>query len=374
MLVNPRLCAQLGKQFEPAQRGLMINLFYEHDDSSTEVRTLIDVNPQLFKNRAQAPRKFNNEFLTRTAFDRNFTPERIDIDVFAKYVPVPAVTPAMPIRLDRITLLGPTVFLAGRYRKLSRTLSQSPWILRGERIMEDSVSELIVDAVAEHFRVSHKSIVFSSSGREDVDVRCLGNGRPFALEITDARRIQLAAEEAARMERKVDTSLVVSVRHLQIIAREELHHIKTGEENKRKVYRALCVLRKPATVDLMERLNSTDGFDVEQWTPLRVLHRRTLMRRPRRVYSVQAHVHKENRCQLVLDIVTQAGTYVKELVHGEFGRTEPSIRSRIGQWIDIVALDVVSIQLDWPPEVDNQIERCTENKNGDRLDGKLSCV
>lgn len=363
LLLNPLLCAQLGKPFESAQNGLMVNVFYEHADSAAEVRALLDVNPQLFKNRAQAPRKFNHEFLTRTAFDRNFTPERIDAAVFARHVPVPARTPATAIRLERITLLGPTVFVAGRYRKLSRALSQSPWVLRGERIMADSVSELICAAVAPHFRVPATAAVFSSSGREDVDVRCLGNGRPFALEIADARRLVLPVAEAARMERAVDASLVVSVRHLQVVAREEMRHIKQGEEDKRKCYRALCVLREPATVEVLQRLNTSDGFDVEQWTPLRVLHRRTLMRRPRRVFEIRARVHKLDRRQLVLDIVTQAGTYVKELVHGEFGRTEPSLRSRIGQWIDIVALDVVAIQLDWPDEVDNQREGTTE-KNG----------
>lgn len=51
---------------------------------------------------------------------------------------------------------------------------------------------------------------------------------------------------------------------------------------------------------------------------------------------------------VVLDFVTQAGTYVKELVHGEFGRTEPSIASIIGMEIDIVALDVMNIDLNFP--------------------------
>jgi hypothetical protein len=51
---------------------------------------------------------------------------------------------------------------------------------------------------------------------------------------------------------------------------------------------------------------------------------------------------------IVLDIVTQAGTYVKELVHGEFGRTEPSIASMMNLEIDIVALDVMDIDLNFP--------------------------
>lgn len=54
---------------------------------------------------------------------------------------------------------------------------------------------------------------------------------------------------------------------------------------------------------------------------------------------------------IVLDIATQAGTYVKELIHGDFGRTSPSISSIIGQEIDIIALDVTAIDLDWPPEI-----------------------
>lgn len=49
-------------------------------------------------------------------------------------------------------------------------------------------------------------------------------------------------------------------------------------------------------------------------------------------------------------MVTQAGTYVKELVHGEFGRTSPSIASIIGKnmEIDIAFLDVMNIELDFP--------------------------
>ena len=52
---------------------------------------------------------------------------------------------------------------------------------------------------------------------------------------------------------------------------------------------------------------------------------------------------------IVLDFVTQAGTYIKELVHGEFARTEPSISSLINKDIDIISLDVMNIDLNFPP-------------------------
>ena len=53
-----------------------------------------------------------------------------------------------------------------------------------------------------------------------------------------------------------------------------------------------------------------------------------------------------------LKLATQAGTYVKEFVHGDFGRTMPNLRTILDcQEVDIVALDVEEIELDWPPKL-----------------------
>ena len=52
-----------------------------------------------------------------------------------------------------------------------------------------------------------------------------------------------------------------------------------------------------------------------------------------------------------LHLQTQAGTYIKEFVHGDLGRTEPNVGSLLGGTFDILALDVESIELDWPPEI-----------------------
>lgn len=195
-----------------------------------------------------------------------------------------------------------------------------------------------------------------SSGREDVDVRCLGKGRPFVLEIPNSFRTTLTTSEANLIEKDIDKSQKLSVRNLQIVKREELVHIKTGEEQKKKYYRALCVLQQPATADILRKLNIPEGFEIKQKTPIRVLHRRPLHTRPRMIYQLKAMAHKENPKVLVLDVVSQAGTYIKELVHGEFGRTSPSVSSIIGQPVDIMALDVMAIDLDWPKEIDNSLE------------------
>ena len=44
-----------------------------------------------------------------------------------------------------------------------------------------------------------------------------------------------------------------------------------------------------------------------------------------------------------------AGTYVKELVHGDFGRTRPNLGSLLDTQTDILALDVEEVLLPWPP-------------------------
>lgn len=230
--------------------------------------------------------------MTRNAFDKNFTPDKIDIPIFIENVAVPGVIPSKMMRLDRITIQGPTIFVAGRYRKFSRELCQSPWILQGKRVMEECVSELIIEQVANFFGVPDDSVIFSSSGREDVDVRCLGIGRPFALEIPNAHRTKLPMKNAAEMENAVEKSEKVAIQHLQMITRDDLKHIKFGEESKKKTYRALCVLKEPATLEILQKINMPDGFIINQWTPLRVLHRRPLLNRPRQIYSVKAYIDK----------------------------------------------------------------------------------
>lgn len=77
-----------------------------------------------------------------------------------------------------------------------------------------------------------------------------------------------------------------------LILRDELVHIKTGEEKKQKIYRALCILKEPATVEIMKKLDIPDGFLIQQMTPLRVLHRRPFLTRPRQIYSLKAYVHE----------------------------------------------------------------------------------
>ncbi|KXJ72497.1 hypothetical protein RP20_CCG017875 [Aedes albopictus] len=345
MVLNRKLEEALGKPF--SVNGVAINVLFKYAKDDEEIRLLAKVKPGVFADR-KTNKHCRKEFITRNAFEKNFTPDSLDLDQYRKHIAVPPAIQDEGVVLDKVSFTGPTVFLAGRYNKISRELSQTPWVIEGKRKMENSVQEIMTAVVAPYFGVPADSLIFSSSGREDVDVRCLGEGRPFVLEIPGSFKDFLEESAAEDMEKAVDKSEQVSVKDLQLVDREELTHIKHGEENKRKFYRALCVLDCPVTLEVLKSLNIADPFVIEQWTPLRVLHRRPLLPRPRTIHSVKAFACRNNERAIVVDVVTQAGTYIKELVHGDFGRTKPSLRSIIGQPIDIHALDVMAIDLDWP--------------------------
>jgi tRNA pseudouridine synthase 10 len=56
---------------------------------------------------------------------------------------------------------------------------------------------------------------------------------------------------------------------------------------------------------------------------------------------------------LTIDLKTSAGTYVKEFVHGDDGRTKPSLSSLLDcNSAKCISLDVLEIFLDWPPRLE----------------------
>ena len=86
-------------------------------------------------------------------------------------------------------------------------------------------------------------------------------------------------------------------------------------------------------------------FTIEQQTPVRVLHRRSALTRPKIIHLLTV-ADVINKHWLVLDIVTQAGTYIKEFVNGDRGRTTPSVQSLCGCPVDILQLDVTDVFCD----------------------------
>lgn len=60
-------------------------------------------------------------------------------------------------------------------------MSQTPWYIDGVKLYPTSIQEEIANDILPHFKCNNYK--FSTGGREDIDVRMLGNGRPFVLEI-----------------------------------------------------------------------------------------------------------------------------------------------------------------------------------------------
>jgi len=241
-----------------------------------------------------------------------------------------------------------SIFIGGRYLKFSRSLPQTPWILDNKRLHADTSVEEII---GEPFRrvIGCEKTVLSSSGREDVDVRTLGNGRPFIIECTKPRYIP-NKDDIVNMAIQVNKSEGVRIEKVCQIDRQATKLLLEGETNKRKEYRAYCYSDRELDGDELTRLNLTEKV-LKQRTPIRVLHRRNNDVRERTVHHCVAHFWEgKSKNWFYIDLETQAGTYIKEFVHGDFGRTVPNVSNLVGAEVDIVGLDVMNVKLEWPPE------------------------
>ena len=244
---------------------------------------------------------------------------------------------------------------------------------------------------------------FHASGREDMDVRMLlphpsvGSsdtitGRPFVCEVIDAYCIPTLGslklfEDAInrRNETNNDTksdgdvewdernwphSLVntdrsygnningIGVSSLAFVPSSAFSTLQYETENKVKHYGCICWSQQPIVSDdfLCQKLgcspwNETNNssttkypMKIKQSTPLRVLHRRSSDIRTRYILSLSARRIGMHWFQLRM--ATSAGTYVKEFVHGDCGRTYPSVGSMLGSRVDITELDCEGIAVD----------------------------
>ncbi|KAJ1490712.1 hypothetical protein T484DRAFT_1934619 [Baffinella frigidus] len=269
--------------------------------------------------------------------------------------------PEITIKVER-----EPIFVGGHYCKYSREVSQSPWN-EAHGDIGDSVQSLILKELGPHFNAGECK--FMGSGREDVDVRMLGEGRPFYIELVDAKTLPSnphlpppAPEAAASRpgatpgegkERGVYTQIeaainastsLIQVNRVRAVGRSYIQLIKSSGETKRKFYRALVWTSKEVSPARIAEINAmATPFPIDQDTPVRVLHRRSLATRVRHIHSIKCTV--VNPRFLLLDLQTEAGTYVKEFVHGDLGRTRPSLGSLLHCDADILQLDVDQVEV-----------------------------
>ena len=251
------------------------------------------------------------------------------------------------------------VFLEGRYKKLSRDLPQTVFFCpdcKGHprrrkgcarcegfgKLTRDSVQELVAWVAGAFFKTRKNK--FHGAGREDVNVRMLGRGRPFVLELLDPKVFEVdLAELEAEINRRNAGRLEVEGLHWS--DKERVRTIK--EEKRAKSYRALVRITPEPDPEQIAALRG-QKLDIAQNTPERVAHRRALLERKRWI-AVDAFEPAEDEAGRELpglfEIVlrTQHGTYVKEVISGDGNKTNPSLAGLLGRSCECVELDVLDI-------------------------------
>ena len=229
-----------------------------------------------------------------------------------------------------VTVRIEPLFVRGRYRKLVRGMPQCRW-----RAWPTSVQQIIGDPIAG--AAEGADHVLHGCGREDTDVRCLGE-RPFVLEVIRPRRRRL---DWPALARSIGAAGKVEVIGLAPCKRSEVARLK--EARPEKTYRALVRLARDVDADRLADLEQLVGV-VDQRTPRRVLKRRADRLRRRRVCTLGWR--QLGPREIEIEVRTQAGTYIKELISGDGGRTQPSVAQVLGAAAVCTQLDVLAIHID----------------------------
>ncbi|MFX1563258.1 MAG: tRNA pseudouridine(54/55) synthase Pus10 [Promethearchaeota archaeon] len=272
-------------------------------------------------------------------------------------IPVDFTTPdivaIIQIPTFRTELQVNSLFIYGRYQKLKRGFPQTHWPCRecaGKgcprckgtgKMYSESVEELIAPRLIE--LTQGTGAKFHGAGREDIDARMLGNGRPFVLEIISPRRRKIDLDEATKRINK-HTKGKVKVAGLRFANKKVVKGLKASATTSKKVYKAIIHVETPIRREellILERM--TMPFEVKQRTPQRVLHRRANRLRRKRVFEMQVTPMKKQVFELI--ICCQGGLYVKEFISGDEGRTTPSIAEILNKTTICHQLDVMNVEI-----------------------------
>lgn len=261
----------------------------------------------------------------------------------------PQVVALVDTRFAHVELDVAPLFFYGRYRKLSREIPQTKWpcrVCQGKgcqrcgdtgKMYATSVQEQVGDIILPYAKA--REHFFHGMGREDIDALMLGNGRPFVIEISHpvVRDLDLAA---IGQEINDKGKGLVEVEGLRPSTREEVRKIKdaTPEKEYRVQVSIHGKVNKGRVDEVLRTFNRTR---IVQRTPVRVSHRRADLKRERYIVYVVLEEFQDDR--MTLRLRTESGTYVKEFVHGDEGRTEPNLSEMLGVPCTVDALDVIGI-------------------------------
>ena len=245
------------------------------------------------------------------------------------------------------------LYIRGEYKKLVRDIPQSKWFCRSCRgagcpkcngtgkMYKESVEEIIAGPLLQ--KTEGEDVALHASGREDVDARMLGTGRPFVMEVKKPKRrfidLQSLTEQVNEQAKGK-----VEVLNLRSANKDDIKRLKRGEGSS-KVYKVFINFDRDVSDEELDAVTETlTKASIRQQTPLRVLHRRADLIREKYIY--EAHIKRLAPNRAEMKIRCQGGLYIKELVSGDEGRTIPSVASIINAEAKPLELDVLKVILE----------------------------
>ncbi len=240
------------------------------------------------------------------------------------------------------------LYIEGKYNKYKRGIPQTKWPCtkcKGRGCEECNFTgkqypESVEELISEHFLklTKGREAKFHGAGREDIDVLMLGSGRPFVLEIKEPRIRNL---DLAEIEEKINeiNEGKTAYHGLKLCERPRKAEIKQSSPDTYKVYNAIVKCDEAFNEDKLKELLELD--EIQQQTPLRVLRRRADMVRVKHVLDLSYEIIDDNTFSM--KIKTEGGLYIKELISGDEGRSQPNVSEILGVNAICEQLDVIEV-------------------------------
>ncbi len=286
----------------------------------------------------------------RNEFSRDIGKEISEITKKAAEYKKPDVVVLVNPFTGQVVLQANPLYVEGRYRKLIRGIPQSKWVCRECRgkgcprcnwtgkMYPESVQEIIAGPALE--KTGGKDVLFHAAGREDVDARMLGQGRPFIVEVKKPKRRSIDLQDLAHTIGK-QAQGKLEVLNLHFATKEDVRKLKKAEASE-KVYRATVEFDRNVSDEELKTVEQTlTNAVIRQQTPIRVLHRRADLVREKYIYEAKTKRLTPNSAEI--RIRCQGGLYIKELITGDEGRTDPCVAKIAKAEAKPLELDVLNV-------------------------------
>ena len=240
------------------------------------------------------------------------------------------------------------LYIEGKYNKFKRGIPQTKWPCskcKGRGCEECNFTgkqypESVEELISEHILKLTKGCEakFHGAGREDIDVLMLGSGRPFVLEIKEPRIRNIDYEQVESDINKINEGKT-AYHNLHPCERPRKAEIKQSSPDAYKIYNAIVKCDEAFDEGDLKKL--LDLNEIHQQTPLRVLRRRTDMIRIKHVLDLSYEIIDDETFSM--RIKTEGGLYIKELISGDDGRSNPNVSEILGVNAICEQLDVIEV-------------------------------